>query len=64
MPTDPEGIELMVRDTRLDDTPARTELGAEPVPFEQSLRDTLQWLVDSGRLPARYAPGSGVVAQG
>ena len=56
MPTDPEGIELMVRDTRLDDTPARTELGAEPVPFEQSLRDTLQWLVDSGRLPARYAP--------
>jgi nucleoside-diphosphate-sugar epimerase len=55
-PTDPEGVEMLVRDTRLDDTPARTELGVEPVPFEESVRDTLQWLVDSGRLPARYAP--------
>ena len=56
VPTDPEGVEMLVRDTRLDDTPARTELGVEPVPFEQSVRDTLQWLVDSGRLPGRYAP--------
>ena len=58
MPTDPEGIDMLERDTRLDDTPARTELGVEPLPFEQSLRDTLQWLVDSGRLPPRYAPRS------
>ena len=56
MPTDPEGVEIMVRNTRLDDTPARTELGVEPVPFEQSLRDTLTWLVEAGRLPRRYAP--------
>ena len=56
MPTDPEGIELLVRDTRLDDSPARTELGVQPVRFEQSVRDTLVWLVDSGRLPARYGP--------
>lgn len=56
MPSDPEGVDMLVRDTRMYDEPARTELGVEPMPFEQSLRDTVQWLVDSGRLPARYAP--------
>lgn len=56
MPVDPEGLEMLVRDTRMDDTPARTELGVVPVPFEQSVRDTVAWLVDSGRLPARFAP--------
>lgn len=56
MPTDPEGVDMLERDTRMHDLPARTELGVEPMPFEQSLGDTLQWLVDSGRLPARYAP--------
>lgn len=56
VPTDPEGVDMLERDTRLDDTAARTELGVEPVPFERSLRDTLQWLVDSGRLSARFAP--------
>jgi nucleoside-diphosphate-sugar epimerase len=54
-PADVEGAELAVRDTRFDDTPARRELGVEPVPFEDSLRDTTRWLVESGRLPARYA---------
>jgi nucleoside-diphosphate-sugar epimerase len=58
VPTDPEGVEMMVRDTRLDDRPARTELGVQPVPFEQSVRDTVAWLVESGRLPARYGPRS------
>jgi hypothetical protein len=55
-PVDVEAIEVLARDTRLDDTPARTELGVEPVPFEQSLRDTLAWLVDDGRLPRRFGP--------
>ncbi len=54
-PADVEGAELAVRDTRFDDTPARRDLGVVPVPFEQSLRDTTRWLVESGRLPARYA---------
>ena len=58
MPTDPEGVEILVRDTRLHDEPGRRELGVEPVPFEQSVRDTLQWLVDAGRLPRRFAPRS------
>jgi hypothetical protein len=51
-----------VRSTTFDDAPARTELGVEPVPFEQSIRDMVVWLVDSGRLPARYA-GKAVSAQ-
>jgi nucleoside-diphosphate-sugar epimerase len=56
IPTDPEGVEYMDRDTRMYDHPARTELGVEPVPFEQTIRDTLQWLVDAGRLSARFGP--------
>ena len=54
-PADVEAAEIAIRDTRFDDTPARTELGVVPVPFEESLRDTTRWLVESGRLPARYA---------
>ena len=65
MPTDPEGVDMIERDTRMHDQPARSELGIEPVPFDQSLRDTLQWLADSGRLAARYAPRAPeAVAQG
>ena len=56
VPTDPEGIEYLCRDCRLDDAPARVELGVEPVPLEQSIRDTLTWLVEAGRLPRRFAP--------
>lgn len=55
-PVDVEAIEVLARDTRFDHAPARTELGVEPVPFEESVRDTLTWLVESGRLPRRYAP--------
>lgn len=54
-PADVEGGELAIRDTRFDDTSARTELGVEPVRFEQSVRDTVRWLVESGRLHPRYA---------
>lgn len=54
-PADVEGAELAVRDTRFDDSPARNELGVVPVPFEDSIRDTTRWLVESGRLPSRYA---------
>ena len=55
MPTDLEGVVLAVRDTRVDDGPARTELGVAPAPFDRTVRDTVVWLVESGRMPARYA---------
>lgn len=61
-PADAEGVALNVRATVFDDSPARTELGVEQVPFEQSLHDTVVWLVESGRLPAKYA-GRALAAQ-
>jgi nucleoside-diphosphate-sugar epimerase len=55
-PADSEGAEMAVRDTVLDDSPARTELGIVPIPFEQSIRDEIEWAVDAGHLPERYRP--------
>lgn len=55
-PADPEGVELVVRDCRLDDTPARTELGVLPRPWQETVDDTIASLVDAGRLPRRYRP--------
>lgn len=62
-PADTEAAELSVRATRFDDGPARTELGIEPMSFDDSLRDTVAWLARSGRVPARYA-GRALDAQG
>jgi dihydroflavonol-4-reductase len=55
-PADSEGAEMAVRDTRLDDSPARRDLGITPIPFEQSVRDEIAWAVDAGHLPERYRP--------
>lgn len=55
-PADREGAEMSMRDTRLDDSPARQELGIEPLPLGESVRDTITWLVDAGHLPGRYRP--------
>jgi dihydroflavonol-4-reductase len=54
-PGDREGVELLRRNTRFDDSVARTELGIEPTPFRQTIADTVRWLVESGRVPARRA---------
>lgn len=54
-PADREGPEVIFRDTRLDDSAARKDLGIEPRAFRDTLDDTISWLVASGRLPARYA---------
>lgn len=54
-PADVEVIELALRDTRFDTRRTRDELGVEPVPFATTMRDTTRWLVESGRLPAKYA---------
>lgn len=55
-PADPEGVEIMIRDCRLDDTPARLELGVQPRPWQESVDDMVSWLVDAGHLPERYRP--------
>jgi dihydroflavonol-4-reductase len=52
-PADREGVAIVRRDTRFDDTAARTEFGIDPTPFRQTITDTVRWLVESGRVPAR-----------
>ena len=58
-PADREGVEIVRRDTRFDDSAARTELGIQPTPFRESIADTVRWLVASGRVPPRRAPRLG-----
>jgi dihydroflavonol-4-reductase len=55
-PADREAGEAGARDTRFDTTPAEQELGVHARPLEESVRDTLEWLVDSGHLPSKYRP--------
>lgn len=59
-PADQEGLEIVRRDTRLDDSAARTELGIEPTPFRETIADTVRWLVESGRIAPRRAPRLGL----
>lgn len=56
-PADREGAEIGARNTRFDTSPAEHELGVQARPLEESIRDTVMWLVDSGHLPARYRVG-------
>ena len=55
-PADREGVEITIRDTHLDDTPARLEFGLRPRVFDDTIRDTITWLVDAGHLGERYRP--------
>jgi dihydroflavonol-4-reductase len=57
-PADREGAELGIRNTRFDSSPAQQELGVHARPLDESLRDTLTWMVDTGHLPEKYRPGS------
>ena len=51
-----EGPHISQCNTVMHDQPARTELGVDPRPFDETVRDTIRWLVDAGRLPRRYLP--------
>ncbi len=53
-PADREGTEIILRDTRFDSSATERELGVTARPFEDSVRDTLAWMVEDGRLPARF----------
>lgn len=54
IPTDSEGIELVSRETRFDTSLATRELGVESRPFEETMRDTLLWLVEAGHLKPKH----------
>lgn len=55
-PVGVEGPSISECNTVMHDEPARTELGVEPRPLDATVRDTITWLVDVGRLPERYRP--------
>lgn len=63
-PADREGVEITIRDTRLDDSPARTELHLEPRAWDDTIRDTITWLVDAGHLDERYRPAASATIAG
>ncbi len=54
LPADREGVEIVRRDTLIDDTAARAELGVTPTPLVDTIGDTIDWLVASGRVAPRY----------
>jgi nucleoside-diphosphate-sugar epimerase len=54
-PADHEGAMVSLADTRMVDSATRTELGIQPRPFEETIRDTLVWMVESGHISRRAA---------
>jgi nucleoside-diphosphate-sugar epimerase len=55
LPWDGEGIWVMNCAARCDDSKTRSEFGIEPRPLGETLTDTVQWLVEIGRLTPREA---------
>jgi dihydroflavonol-4-reductase len=55
LPWDAEGIWVMNCAARCDDSKTRSELGLEPRPLQETLADTVRWLVEAGRLTPREA---------
>jgi len=55
IPADYEGALVLTFDTQVSDRAARVDLGVEPRAFEDTIRDTLRWMVDTGRISRRYA---------
>ena len=54
-PLTKDAAEVMTTMVPSDDTPTLDELGITLRPVEESLTDTLRWLVDAGHLPAANA---------
>lgn len=49
---------IVTRNSRYAESRAQKEFGIEPRPFEDSVRDTVQWMAHDGRLPASlFGPG-------
>lgn len=54
MPAYAESVDILRRGTEFDTSAATTELGVSARPFDDTVRDTVRWLVESGRLSAKY----------
>jgi nucleoside-diphosphate-sugar epimerase len=55
LPFSHQGSWLVTQCRGADDRATREELGITPPPLEQTLADTIRWMVQSGHLPARLA---------
>jgi dihydroflavonol-4-reductase len=55
IPLEYEGALVASYATRYDDSRAREELGIQPRPLEETLRDAIGWLHQTGRITARQA---------
>jgi dihydroflavonol-4-reductase len=55
LPFGHQGTWIVTQGRGTDDTAAREELGIEPPPLEQTLGDTIRWMVQAGHLPPKLA---------
>lgn len=55
LPAGYQGPWIITRCAGTDDTTTYQELGIEPPRLEQTLADTIRWMVRAGHLPARLA---------
>jgi hypothetical protein len=55
LPFSHQGSWIVTRCRGAEDTATRQDLGITPPPLEQTLAETIRWMVESGRLPARFA---------
>jgi nucleoside-diphosphate-sugar epimerase len=55
LPFSHQGSWLVTQCRGADDTTTREELGITPPPLEQTLAETIRWMVQRGHLPARLA---------
>jgi nucleoside-diphosphate-sugar epimerase len=55
LPFGHQGVWIVTQCRGTDDTDTRRELEIEPPPLEQTLADTIRWMVQAGHLPPRLA---------
>jgi nucleoside-diphosphate-sugar epimerase len=48
-----EGVLISMDDARTDDSRARNELGFSPRPAEETLADTVDWMIEQGHVAPR-----------
>jgi len=53
---EPEAVEIMLGIVPSDDEPLHRDTGVQWRPFADSMRDTVRWLLDAGRLAPEWAP--------
>lgn len=53
---------IATRKMNADDTPARTQFGLEPIPFRDSMADTVRWLLETGHITPKQAGKAAEIA--